>query len=104
MLQLFASPILAYWRQLQGPVCLLCRFGEAQHWTRDDARGTWNCTKAVLSAVEADVPPKQQASIVCTAGDAHFEADMAEVSSLLPADKWAMSLDAWSAECYARCW
>ena len=62
-------------------VCLLCRYGEAQHWARDDAHGTWSSAEAVTSTVGADEHPKQQADLECTTTKAPVEADMDEVCS-----------------------
>lgn len=67
----------------QSVMSWLCRYGEAQQWTRDDAHGTWNSAKAVLSTTQAEGQPKDQASLVCTEGAAPVEEDMDEVHSLL---------------------
>ena len=86
-------------------VCLICRYGEAQHWARDDAHGTWNSAEAVLSIGEADGQPKQQGSHDSSTTQAPVEADIDEVCPLFSA-MWGLSMDAWPAEnmhgCHVR--
>ena len=54
-----------------------CRYGEALHWTRDDAHGTWNCTRNEQANLENGKLSNEQAHAEgATEGDTPAEADM----------------------------
>ena len=54
-----------------------CRYGEALHWTRDDAKGTWNYTRNEQASLENGKLSSEQAHAEgAREGDASVKTDM----------------------------
>lgn len=61
------------------------RYGEALHWTRDDAHGTWNYTRNEQASLENGKMSSEQAHAEgAREGDASAKTDMNDGVCILP--------------------
>ena len=65
--------------------CATHRYGTAQYWTRDDARGTWNSTSILPEPDEASATNSEQGCQEVAMAEAQADADTDDDVSFLGA-------------------